>query len=77
MTNYKANEFSTVVEIVGLEEGGRGRSCLKHDECESCVKKHMILQVFKVIIVNEKGHCEVALALYALKYGEETYHVGF
>ena len=77
MTNYEANEFTTVVEIVGLEEGGRGRSCIKHNECGSCVKKHMILRVRKVIIVNDEGHREVALALYVLKYGEETCHVGF
>lgn len=75
--NYEENKFSTVVEIVGLEEGGRGKSCPKHAACGSCVAKHIILQVHRVAIVNNEGLHEDALAVFALKYKKETCLVGF
>ena len=74
---YEEDMFSTVVEIVGLEKGGRGCSCLRHSACGTCVTKQMALWVCKVIILNDKSHCEVALALYLLKYRKETCHVRF
>ena len=40
------------VEIVGLEETGRGRSCEQHAVCGSIVKIDTVLRLRKVAILN-------------------------
>ena len=42
------------VEIVGLEDGGRGRSCEVHAICGAVVRLDTVLHLRKVQILNGK-----------------------
>ena len=49
------------LEIVGINEGNRGRSCEQHRCCGRIVTLDMVLRLRKVQIINGKGVCVCVL----------------
>lgn len=43
-----------LVEIVGIEEGGRGRSCEEHDFCGAALKIDSVVRFRAIQIINGK-----------------------
>jgi hypothetical protein len=71
-------EYQTYVQIVGLGKGTNGRTCRDHrDFCGVQVKKGDTLYLKPVIIINQEGKNEYAIAAYILKDGLEACRVGF
>ena len=68
---------SVKIEIVGLFEGGHGRSCDNHDVCGEIVTLNKILRLRSVVITNDQGKKENAVAAYARHGGKGDCRVGF
>jgi hypothetical protein len=66
-----------VVDIVGIEEPSRGRSCELHDVCGSNLILDCVVRIRKVQIVNDDGREETALAAYWVTDGVDLCRVGF
>ena len=64
------------VEIVGLHDGRRGRSCQIHSVCGSQVRVNSILKI-KLITISIYGKEEEALGCFSLENGLEKCLVGF
>lgn len=47
------------VEIVGLNESGRGRSCEQHATCGSVVELDEVLRLWTIQIINGKSYSMV------------------
>ena len=57
MAGDPTHPSGVVVEIVGLERGGRGSSCEEHDVCGSVVEEDTLLRLRKVqILVDGDRH---------------------
>ena len=65
-----------VIEIVGIEEGSRGRSCEEHAVCGSVVDEDVVVCLRKVQVLVD-GKEETAIAAYWVTDGEDRCRVGF
>ncbi len=65
-----------MVEIVGIEEGNRGRSCEEHDVCGSVIDEDVVVRLRKVQVLVD-GKEETAIAAYWVTDGEDRCRVGF
>ena len=52
-----------IIEIVGIEEGSRGRSCEEHAVCGSVVDEDVVVRLRKVQVLVD-GREETAIAVY-------------
>ena len=66
-----------LVEIVGLEEGGRGRSCEAHSVCGSALTIDSVVRFRTIEIINEDGDEETAVGVYWVTDGIDRCLVGF
>lgn len=66
-----------VVDIVGIEESSRGRSCEQHAVCGNNLILDCVVCLRKVQIVNDLGHEEKAVAAYWVSDGVDLCRVGF
>jgi hypothetical protein len=66
-----------VIEIVGVEESKRGRSCERHDVCGDHLGLDAVLRLRQVQIVQENGREEKAVAAYLVTEGVDSCRVGF
>jgi hypothetical protein len=66
-----------VVDIVGIEEPSRGRSCELHDVCGTNLVLDCIVRIRKIQIVNDDGLEETAVAAYWVTDGVDLCRVGF
>jgi hypothetical protein len=66
-----------VVDIVGIEEPSRGRSCELHDVCGINLILDCVVRIRKVQIVNDDSREETALAAYWVTDGVDLCRVGF
>ena len=65
-----------VVEIVGTNASGSGRSCKEHDGCGEVLKENGVVHLWKVqIVVNGKE--ELAIAAIWVTDGCDCCRVGF
>jgi hypothetical protein len=71
--------YSTMetVEVVGIEESGRGRSCKKHECCGKTLKVDDVLTFKKINITNDEGKKELAIGAFLFKDGAVACMVGF
>ncbi len=65
------------VEIVGIERGDRGRSCVEHDVCGTVVEEDTLLCLRKEQILVDDGQEETAIACYLVTDGIDHCRVGF
>ena len=65
-----------IIEIVGIEEGSRGRSCEEHAVCGSVVDEDVVVRLRKVQLLVD-GKEETAIAAYWVTDGEDCCRVGF
>jgi hypothetical protein len=66
-----------VVDIVGIEESNRGRSCERHAVCGDHLNLDYILRLRKVQIVNDEGREETAVAAFWVSDGIDSCRVGY
>jgi hypothetical protein len=66
-----------VVDIVGIEESSRGRSCSLHDICGNRLSMDSVVRLRKVQIINDYGREETAVAAYWVTDGVDLCRVGF
>ena len=66
----------TMVEIVGIKDDERGRSCINHDVCGDILSAGMLVKINKVEIINEYKKAETAMAINVIVDNVETCHVG-
>ena len=52
-----------IIEIVGIEEGNRGRSCEEHPVC-GCVVDEVVVVCLQKVQVLVDGREETAIAVY-------------
>jgi hypothetical protein len=64
------------VDIVGLEQGNRGRSCEEHDVCGSIVKLDTVIRL-RTVQVDIDGREETAIAAVWVTDGVDRCRVGF
>ena len=66
-----------VVEIMGLEADGHGRSCRKHKICGMQVRVGHVLKIHRISIVNVNNKNKKVLGVFAFDRGMEGCLVGF
>lgn len=71
-----AHPAGITVDIVGIEEGNRGRSCEEHDVCGRVLEENAVVRIRHVQILVD-GNEESALAVYWIADGIDRCHVGF
>ena len=67
----------TMVEIVGIKDDERGRSCVNHNVCGDILSVGMLVKINKVEIINEYKKQETAMAINVIVDNIETCRVGF
>ena len=67
----------TMVEIVGIKDDERGRSCANHNVCSDILSVGMLVKINKVEIINEYKKQETAMAVNVIVDNVETCRVGF
>ena len=65
------------IEIVGIAEGGRGRSCEEHDVCGAVLGLDSVVRLRSIQIVNDAGKEEPAVGVYWVTDGVDRCLVGF
>jgi hypothetical protein len=66
-----------VIDIVGVEESNRGRSCECHEVCGNNLGLDSVVCLRQVQIVKENGREEKAVAAYLVTEGVDSCRVGF
>lgn len=66
-----------LVEIVGIEEGGRGRSCEIHTVCGSALELDSVVRFRLIHILNDRREEEKAIGVYWVTDGIDRCLVGF
>lgn len=66
-----------LIEIVGIEEGGRGRSCEEHQICGEALGLDSVVRFRSIQILNEAGKEETAVGVYWVTDGVDRCLVGF
>jgi hypothetical protein len=66
-----------VIDIVGVEESNRGRSCECHEVCGDHLGLDAVVRLRQVQIVKENGREEKAVAAYLVTEGVDSCRVGF
>lgn len=67
-----------MIEIVGIKDGERGRSCSMHRVCGESLCVGMYFRLRKVKIVNKSGVLEYTMAVNSMPdNSNEMCHVGF
>ena len=66
-----------IVDVVGIEEPSRGRSCKVHDTCGDIMAVDTIVRFRAVQILGDEGKEETAIAAYWVTDGIDQCRVGF
>jgi hypothetical protein len=66
-----------VIDIVGVEESNRGRSCERHEVCGDHLGLDNVVRLRQVQIVRDNGREEKAVAAYKVTEGIDSCRVGF
>jgi hypothetical protein len=66
-----------VIDIVGVEESNRGRSCERHDVCGDHFGLDAVVRLRQVQIELENGREEKAVAAYLVTEGVDSCRIGF
>ena len=67
-----------LVEIVGIEQSGRGCSCEEHDVCgEALATIDSVVRFRTIQILNDKGTEETAISVFWITDGIDRCLVGF
>ena len=65
------------VDVYGIAEPSRGRSCEHHEHCGSVVQIDTVLRFRAIQIINSKDEEETAMAAYWVTDGYDRCRVGF
>lgn len=66
-----------LIEIVGIQESGRGRSCEEHNVCGEALMLDSVVRFRSIQIINEKGKEETAIGVFWVTDGVDRCLVGF
>ena len=72
-----AHHPKVAIEIVGIAEGGRGRSCEEHDVCGTVLHLDSVVRLRSIQIINDAGKEEPAVGVYWVTDGIDRCLVGF
>jgi hypothetical protein len=59
MSGMSRHPGTTMIEIVGIKEDGRGRSCEEHDVCGTALYIDAVVRLQAIQILNGENFCGV------------------
>ena len=66
-----------IVDVVGIEEPSRGRSCEEHATCGDMLEVDNVVRFRAIQLLNDKNKEETAITAYWVTDGVDRCQVGF